>query len=125
MVDFLESSNSVENVFWAYQEISAENFRQRAGDGKPGCVVSFEVKGNFKRFYNQLSMLKSPSFGTEFSLCCPYVYLAHYKLIKSPKGRQILKKAGISPYLCRLSVGLENPKDIIKTLQIALQGLSK
>ena len=125
VVDFLESSNLVEKVFWAYQENSAKNFGQRAGNGKPGCVVSFEVKGNFERFYNQLSMLKSPSFGTEFSLCCPYVYLAHYNLTKSTKGKQILKKAGISPYLCRLSVGLENPKDIIKTLQIALQGMNE
>ena len=125
IVDFLESNNSIEKVFWAYQENSAENFRQRAGDGKPGCVVSFEVKGDFESFYNQLNMLKSPSFGTEFSLCCPYVYLAHYNLTKSSKGHQILKKAGISPNLCRLSVGLENPKDVIDTLQIALQGMNK
>jgi cystathionine gamma-synthase len=125
VVDFLESSNFVKKVFWAYQENSAKNFTQRAGDGKPGCVVSFEVKGDFERFYNQLSMLKSPSFGTEFSLCCPYVYLAHYNLIKSKKGQNSLNKAGISPQLCRLSVGLENPNEIIKTLQISLQGMNK
>jgi cystathionine gamma-synthase len=70
-------------------------------------------------------MLKSPSFGTEFSLCCPYVYLAHYNLIKSKKGQNSLNKAGISPQLCRLSVGLENPNEIIKTLQISLQGMNK
>jgi len=65
-------------------------------------------------------MLKSPSFGTEFSLCCPYVYLAHYNLMKSKSGNALLKEAGISPSLCRLSVGLEDPPDIIDTLKEAL-----
>ena len=125
VVDFLESNNLVQKVFWAYQENSYKNFTQRAGDGKPGCVVSFEVKGDFEKFYNQLSMLKSPSFGTEFSICCPYVYLAHYNLTKSKKGQQTLENAGISPQLCRVSVGLENPDEIKKTLQIALQGMIK
>ena len=96
------------------------HFRQRAGEDKPGCVISFELKGNFESFYNSLSMLKSPSFGTEFSICCPYVYLAHYRMIKTEKGRYALKKAGISPQLCRLSVGLEETDDIIQTLQDAL-----
>jgi len=61
--------------------------------------------------------------GTEFTLCCPYVYLAHYKLIQSEQGLNILKKAGISPYLCRLSVGMEEPEEIIQTLQVALQSM--
>jgi cystathionine gamma-synthase len=123
VVEFLEAHHAVKKVFWAYQKGSGQFFKQRAGDGRPGCVVSFEVNGNFESFYNQLQMLKSPSFGTEFSLCCPYVYLAHYKLLQSKEGLDILNKAGISPQLCRLSVGLENPEDIIQTLQVALQGM--
>ncbi|MEJ6524590.1 MAG: PLP-dependent transferase [Opitutales bacterium] len=123
VVEFLESHPAVKKVFWAYQKGSDEFFKQMAGDGSPGCVVSFEVKGNFESFYNQLQMLKSPSFGTEFSLCCPYVYLAHYKLLQTKEGLEILNKGGISPHLCRLSVGLENPEDIIQTLQDALQGM--
>lgn len=123
VVEFLKSSNSVKNVYWAYQENSANFFRARAGDDKPGCVVSFEVNGDFKSFYNQLEMLKSPSFGTNFSLCCPYVYLAHYKMMQTPDGLAHLKRAGISPYLCRLSVGLEDVDQIIHTLQNALQGM--
>ncbi len=123
VVEFLESSNSVKKVYWAYQKNSAENFQKRAGEEKPGCVVSFELKGDFESFYNELSMLKSPSFGTEFSLCCPYVYLAHYKLINSLNGQQTLKKAGVSPELCRLSVGLENSQEIIQTLEDALQSM--
>ena len=66
-------------------------------------------------------MLKSPSFGTEFSNCCPYVYLAHYSLIQSVEGRKILKNAGLSEHLLRLSVGLEPVEEIIETLGDALK----
>lgn len=125
IVDFLESSNSIKKVFWAYQKENNFSFQKMAGEEKSGCVVSFEVKGDFESFYNQLRMLKSPSFGTEFSLCCPYVYLAHYQMTKSVKGIEQLKKAGISPYLCRLSVGLEDPSEIVSTLEDALRQMKR
>ena len=66
-------------------------------------------------------MLKSPSFGTEFSNCCPYVYLAHYSLIQTEKGRQKLQDAGIHPELLRLSVGMEGAEKIMAALDLALQ----
>ena len=65
-------------------------------------------------------MLKSPSFGTEFSICCPYVYLAHYGLTQSKEGLKLLADAGINPNLCRLSVGLEDADAIKETLNSAL-----
>ncbi len=123
VVDFLNSHPLIQKVYWAYQDDFFKTFQKMAGDGKAGCVVSFEVKGNFESFYNQLRMLKSPSFGTEFSLCCPYVYLAHYDLIQSTKGLKTLKEAGISPSLCRLSVGKEEPEEIIECLREALQAM--
>ena len=51
-------------------------------------------QGDFRKFYDNLELLKSPSFGTEFSLCCPYIYLAHYDLITSETGRDKLEKLG-------------------------------
>ena len=57
-------------------------------------------------------MLKSPSFGTEFSICCPYIYLAHYDKLSTKEGRQELENADLRPELCRLSVGLEDPDEI-------------
>ena len=123
VVEFLQSTDKVKKVFWAYQKDSAQFFESRAGTDKPGCVVSFELNGEFETFYNRLEMLKSPSFGTCFSLCCPYVYLAHYDLMQTAQGISTLNKAGISPYLCRLSVGLENVDEIKNTLQDALKGI--
>ena len=63
---------------------------------------------------------KESKFRNEFSLCCPYVYLAHYSMTKSVQGRQILTKAGISPQLLRLSVGLEPVDEIIEVLKQSL-----
>ena len=118
---FLASHAKVKRLHWAYQPGFGENYRKLAGEKNPGCNLSFEIVGDFERFYNRLEMLKSPSFGTEFSNCCPYVYLAHYGMMQTEAGRKELHEAGISPYLLRLSVGLEDTGDIIRALERALE----
>ena len=120
IVDFLESHEKIGSVHWAYQSANRGAFEKLAGADHPGCVASFELKGSFESFYDRLEMLKSPSFGTQFSLCCPYVYLAHYKLMKSENGRKTLAEAGLSPELLRLSVGMEDPDQITDVLRDAL-----
>ena len=121
VANFLENHPRVTKVHWAYQENHRENYEKVAGKNCPGCNLSFELEEDFEPFYNRLEMLKSPSFGTEFSNCCPYVYLAHYSMIQSKSGRNKLASAGISPNLLRLSVGLEPVDQIIATLKKALQ----
>jgi cystathionine gamma-synthase len=121
IVNFLQSHPKVKKVFWAYQESTGSNYTRIAGEHKPGCVVSFEVDGCFKDFYDNLDLLKSPSFGTEFSLCCPYIYLAHYNLIGKTSGQEKLRHAGLSPELLRLSVGLESPDEIKQKIALALK----
>jgi len=88
VVEFLEAHPKIAKVHWAYQSASRESFQRQAGSDSPGCVASFEVEGSFQSFYDRLEMLKSPSFGTQFSICCPYVYLAHYKLLKTKDGQK-------------------------------------
>jgi cystathionine gamma-synthase len=121
VANFLERHPRVTQVHWAYQENHRKNYEKVAGQNCPGCNLSFELEEDFEPFYNRLEMLKSPSFGTEFSNCCPYVYLAHYSMIQSESGRSKLAGAGISPNLLRLSVGLEPVDQIIGTLKKALQ----
>ena len=41
-------------------ESTGSNYSSIAGEHKPGCVVSFEVDGCFKGFYDNLDLLKSP-----------------------------------------------------------------
>ena len=121
VVEFLQNHKKVKKVHWVYQEGFGGNYEKFAGPERPGCNLSFELSGSFENIYNRLQMLKSPSFGTEFSNCCPYVYLAHYSLIQSVEGRKILKNAGLSEHLLRLSVGLEPVEKIIETLGDALK----
>jgi cystathionine gamma-synthase len=118
---FLQGHPGIRKVHWAYQDGYGENYQKVAGIGCPGCNLSFELNGDFKTFYNRLQMLKSPSFGTEFSNCCPYVYLAHYPMMQTEDGREKLQEAGIPQNLLRLSVGLEPVEEIIAALRFALQ----
>jgi len=120
VANYLENHPKVKTVHWAYQKKCAQNYKKVAGSNSPGCVVSFELHIPFDGFYDSLRMLKSPSFGTEFTLCCPYVFLAHYSMMQSKEGKNQLSKAGISPFLLRLSVGLEPVDEIIAVLAESL-----
>jgi cystathionine gamma-synthase len=55
-----------------------------------------------------LSLSKGPSFGTEFSLACPYTLLAHYDELEWAEG------CGVSRNLIRFSVGTEGSEELIK-----------
>ena len=54
------------------------------------------------------------------SLACPFMYLAHYELVSTRKGREQLAQAGINPELIRFSVGTEPVAAIIDSLRFAL-----
>ncbi len=111
---FLEAHPAVERVRWARPSPAADWLRG------PGAVVSFTVRGDPRRFFDRLEMAKGPSFGTAYSLLSPYVWLAHYDLVKSVEGRDSLTRAGVPPDLMRLSVGRESPEAIIAALEAAL-----
>ncbi len=120
LATFLESHSAVKKVHWSYAEPFGANYRNLAGDGKPGCALAFELNGAIEPFYDKIRILKSPSFGTKFSLLCPYVQLAHYDLTQNNQGRNILASAGLSPDLIRVSVGEEQAQEIISVFSEAL-----
>ncbi len=77
--------------------------------GGYGCLLSFELKGGLeesKRVYDSLRVNKGPSLGTNFTLVCPYVQLAHFKELKWAES------CGVSEHLLRVSVGLENEDEL-------------
>ncbi|MCC5806595.1 MAG: PLP-dependent transferase [Opitutales bacterium] len=118
---FLESHSAVERVWWARQPDHGARFESIAHKERgAGCMVSFLPKAPLARVYDRLRMAKSPSFGTEFSMICPFLYLAHYDLVSTPEGREQLRSAGLAPDLLRLSVGVEPVKGIIEALDEAL-----
>jgi cystathionine gamma-synthase len=82
-----------------------ENYRAflRPGGGYGG-LFSLLLKNAERmapRFFDALRIAKGPNLGTNFSLCCPYTILAHYDELES------VERCGISRYLVRVSVGLE------------------
>ncbi|WP_320668187.1 PLP-dependent transferase [Prochlorococcus sp. MIT 1307] len=89
----------------------------RPGAGH-GCLLSFELVGGLsqaKRVYDTLEICKGPSLGTNFTLACPYVLLAHYQeLIWA-------SKCGVPTDLLRVSVGLEKPDKLWERFEKALQ----
>jgi cystathionine gamma-synthase len=54
------------------------------------------------------------------SLLSPFIYIAHYDLVKSAAGRAELAASGIDPDLLRLSIGAEPVEEIIAVLAEAL-----
>ncbi|MFP6886867.1 MAG: PLP-dependent transferase, partial [Opitutales bacterium] len=120
---FLERHPSVKKLHWVYSEPFRENYEKLAGTANPGCMLAFETKGSVEMFYDKVRMLKSPSFGTKFSLLCPYVYLAHYDLLQNEAGLERLAEAGLEPDLIRVSVGMEDSDEIIAVFNEALTGI--
>ena len=78
------------------------------------AVISVVFNMPFEKAYDTLNFPKGPSLGTEFTLLMPYVYLAHYDLITSKSGRELLRNNGIPIDLVRISVGTEDIEDIKK-----------
>lgn len=83
-------------------------------------VISLEFNQPFAKVYDALDLPKGPSFGTEFTLVMSYLYLAHYDLVSTAKGREFLHANGLNPDLLRISVGLEDPKEIAEKIRQAV-----
>jgi cystathionine gamma-synthase len=65
-------------------------------------------------FYDTIDVCKGTSFGTNFTLALPFVQLAHYHNLDR------VESYGMPKHLIRLSVGLENEEQILKTISTAL-----
>ena len=102
---FLEQHPAVRRVHSASYSKHIEAIRK--GEGSGCAVVSIELNGDLEKFYDTVRCMKGPSFGTRFTLLCPFMYLAHYDLVTSEEGRAFLAEVGIDPNLIRISVGTE------------------
>jgi cystathionine gamma-synthase len=66
------------------------------------------------RVYDALRLNKGPSFGTPFTLVCPYTLLAHYHELEWAEG------CGVPANLLRVSCGLEPVETIVNAFEEAL-----
>jgi cystathionine gamma-synthase len=108
LVDFLAHHPAVKSVHWTGGEKARANFDRLARrPGQAGSIFSFTLHGDLARFYDRVRVVKGPSFGVNFTLLSPFMYLAHYDLVSTAAGRAQLNALGIDPALVRVSVGTE------------------
>lgn len=118
VADFLSRHPAVKKVHYAGYSSHFEAVAKSVGAG--GAMISIELNGDIEPVYDALEVMKGPSFGTRFTLVCPFMYLAHYDLVTTQEGRRFLQSIGIDPDLIRISVGTEPIEEIVETFERAL-----
>jgi cystathionine gamma-synthase len=105
------------SAVWHPSLVHTENYEavMRKGGGYGG-LLSFVLKNEKKtpKVYDSLRLSKGPSFGTPFTLVCPYTLLAHYHELEWAES------CGVSANLLRISCGLEPIETIIAAFAEAL-----
>ncbi len=113
---WLQAHPAVARV-WHPSVTQRENYEavMRKGGGYGG-LLSFVLKAPKKtpKVYDSLRLNKGPSFGTPFTLACPYTMLAHYHELEWAEG------CGVPANLLRISCGLEPVETIISAFEEAL-----
>ncbi|MGB0371675.1 MAG: PLP-dependent transferase [Opitutales bacterium] len=123
LAEFLNKHKAVSRVFWAESLDYLSQFKKiRKPEGGPGSILTLYLKRpeNMDAFYAALSIAKGPSFGTTFTMACPFMYLAHYDLVSNEEGRDYTWSHGLDPDLIRVSVGAEPISEIIEAFEKAL-----
>ena len=86
-------------------------------------MISFELNGGqnaVRQFVKALRLFSlAESLGGVESLVCHPASMTH-----APIGAAALKKAGITPELIRLSIGIECCEDLVADLLVALEAAS-
>ncbi|MBN1341911.1 MAG: aminotransferase class I/II-fold pyridoxal phosphate-dependent enzyme [Phycisphaerae bacterium] len=121
VAEFLESHAKVRKVY--YPGLPSHRHHELAKRMMKGfgAVVTFEINGDLRdtmAFFNELRLcMLAPSFGGPETLITHPAGMSYYKETREERYR-----LGIVDELVRLSVGLEDPQDIIEDLD---RGLSK
>jgi cystathionine gamma-synthase len=113
----LRQHPAVERVWYPKWECVEAYEAVRRAEGGWGSLVTFlpkQAETRAARVYDALAVCKGPSLGTVFTLACPFTLLAHYGELEWAES------CGVSRYLIRISVGLEDPEDIWRRLAAAL-----
>lgn len=101
---------------WHPSLVQKENYEaiMRKGGGYGG-LLSFVLKAQKKtpKVYDALRLCKGPSFGTHFTLVCPYTLLAHYTELEWTEA------CGVPANLLRVSCGQEPIETLIAAFEEA------
>ena len=118
LAERLRQHPAIERVWYPKWEFSEAYEAVRRPDGGWGALVTFlprNAEATSPGIYDRLALCKGPSLGTVFTLACPFTLLAHYSELEWAEA------CGVSRYLIRLSVGLEDPEELWQRLEAALK----
>lgn len=120
VAEYLEGHPKVERVYYPGLSTHPQHSLAKRQMKGFGGVLSFELKGNLNRAVKFVDNLKlaliAPSLGGTETLVSQPSTVSHYFM--NPDER---RKAGISDSLIRLSLGIEDPEDIISDLAQAFE----
>lgn len=119
LVELLKAHSAVEQV-WHPSVTTRDMYDKiRKPNGGYGALLSFVLKAPKKtpKFYDALAVCKGPSFGTPFTLACPYTLLAHYRELPWAEG------CGVPSHLIRVSVGTEPRGSLCAIFEEALAAI--
>lgn len=116
LADFLSKHPAVASVWHPSITQTANYDKVRRKNGGYGGLLSMHLANPKKtpKVYDALRLSKGPSFGTPFTLVCPYVLLAHYHELDWTED------CGVPSNLLRVSVGMEPIDQLIKAFDEAL-----
>ena len=125
VVEFLQTHPAIDRVYWTLQSDPAptrNNYLALARSPDAiGSMIAFTLRDKpLAWFYDRVRLAKGPSFGMKTTLLSPFIYTAHYALVKTPAGRETLRAAGVPPEILRLSLGCEPAGEILAALAEAL-----
>lgn len=105
---YLGAHPAIETLY--YPSAASEGYQTiKSADGGYGGVMTIllcDAPRTSPPFYDALRINKGPSLGTNYTLCCPYTILAHYTELDWAES------LGVSRWLIRISVGLEDADDL-------------
>jgi cystathionine gamma-synthase len=112
----LDAHSAVAQVWHPSLETRSHYDAVRRANGGYGGLLSFTLKSPKKtaKVYDALRVSKGPSFGTSFTLTCPYTMLAHYRELEWAEA------CGVPAHLLRVSCGLEPVGEILARFEEAL-----
>jgi methionine-gamma-lyase len=119
VAEFLDAHPKVRHVNYPGLERHSQRELSRLQMRAPGGLLSFVVDGGIPgaaRVMDRLELVvHAVTFGTSRTICMHPASITHEHLTPDERAA-----AGIDDGLIRLSVGLENPEDVINDLSQAL-----
>lgn len=117
---FLEQHPKVSYV--NYPGLPSNPYNKVAQKQMKGCssLLSFEVKGSYDDAVEVIDAFKLMVHATHLGTCMT-IATHPASTTHSAMGEEEMRKAGISPSLIRISVGLEDEADIIADMEQALK----